>query len=222
MGCDIHLYVEARDKRGWLTRDEWKVEDGWTDVPFDSRFFNDRNYELFAILAGVRNKYDIKPIQEPRGLPSDCDPMILKANDSWGEDGHSHSWLTLAELLAFDWTQTITCSGWVNGIKFANWLRYDREHGEAPASYCGGVGGGGVKHLTELDLLKEVKAIQTRLPDYRMAEKEIEAKLGSCYAECKWVQPYYKLARRFWSDCIPRLIRLGKPEDVRIVFWFDN
>ena len=26
----------------------------------------------------------------------------------------------------------------------------------------------------------------------------------------------------FWSECIPRLLRLGTPENVRIVFWFDN
>lgn len=37
-----------------------------------------------------------------------------------------------------------------------------------------------------------------------------------------WSVHYYEVASDFLSETLPRLWRLGQPEDVRIVFWFDN
>ena len=45
----------------------------------------------------------VAPIAEPRGLPDDCDPRVRACSNYWGADGHSHSWLTLSELTAYDW-----------------------------------------------------------------------------------------------------------------------
>jgi hypothetical protein len=113
MGCDIHALIERKTKYGW-------VNTGDPDIG--------RNYEMFAVLAGVRNYDGITPIAEPRGLPSfvafrsysdgeryvswsdyddkPCREMERMAED-YGEDGHSGSWLTLAEVKAFDTTQTV-------------------------------------------------------------------------------------------------------------------
>lgn len=44
-------------------------------------------------------------MHEPKGLPDDCCDEINGESKRWGSDGHSHSWATLAELEAFDWTQ---------------------------------------------------------------------------------------------------------------------
>lgn len=72
-----------------------------------------RDYTLFAQLANVRNRdidYILKNetdpnalpfIAAPKGMPDDAAKSTVAASDEWGEDGHSHSYFTLAELLSW-------------------------------------------------------------------------------------------------------------------------
>lgn len=57
MGCDIHFYVEKRINGIWQTADKWSadLDDDRPYVDYDDRFYRDRNYDLFGILADVRN-----------------------------------------------------------------------------------------------------------------------------------------------------------------------
>lgn len=104
MGADIHLYVEKRLKnKEWamvrdMNRDinveslrPWRNEKaevgGWWRLA-------DRNYPLFANLAGVRG---IGP--DPKGLPGDASPYVEEECDLWSGDGHSHSWSTPLEFM---------------------------------------------------------------------------------------------------------------------------
>lgn len=57
-----------------------------------------RDYELFGHLAGVRSSSKFQ-IADPRGLPEDVSPLPLVASGMMGRDGHSHSWVTLDEVL---------------------------------------------------------------------------------------------------------------------------
>lgn len=88
MGCDITAIVEARTPNGWRV-----VDDNWMDQ---------RSYGVFGFLADVRNYSHVPPISEPRGLPDDSE-----ANNDWygGLDGYSASWLSLKELLEYDYDQ---------------------------------------------------------------------------------------------------------------------
>lgn len=89
MGCDIHVQAER------------KVDGKWEIVP--GPFFDWRGYNVFAFLAGVRNYSAIAPISQPRGLPSDyVENDGDYDNNACGGD-HSYSWLSLDELLAFDY-----------------------------------------------------------------------------------------------------------------------
>jgi len=90
MGCDIHEVVERKGKYGW-------ENSGCPDL--------NRDYELFAVLAGVRNSYNLKPISEPKGIPDDVSSIVRSWVEHWDSDGHSHSWLTLKELKSFDLNQ---------------------------------------------------------------------------------------------------------------------
>jgi len=96
MGCDIHCFKEKKKNGVWVTADVW--EDKYADgksVPYETRFTG-RNYQLFGVLAGVRKETSVTV--EARGMPADACSEVKHAAESWGCDGHTHSWLTLAEL----------------------------------------------------------------------------------------------------------------------------
>ena len=126
MGCDIHLYAEkitfsyadtGKVKGKWVSLDKWSERDEWEDadslyqnleVNREDRFYtHGRNYNLFCALVGVRSGgFEPAPkiISEPKGFPKDASRMVKKQKTYDGSDGHTHSYLTLAELIAFDWS----------------------------------------------------------------------------------------------------------------------
>jgi hypothetical protein len=83
MGCDIHLHTEVKIGGTWHHYSERSVS---------------RNYDLFALMAGVRNRTGITPISDPKGLPDDMSFMTRFAARWWQVDGHSHSWLGAEEI----------------------------------------------------------------------------------------------------------------------------
>lgn len=94
MGCDIHIHAEK------------KVGDRFVSipnvVPFDSR-----DYGTFGFLADVRNYSGVPPIAAPRGFPADAADTTKLDYESWGVDAHSPSWLSIAELTAFDYSAIV-------------------------------------------------------------------------------------------------------------------
>ena len=108
MGCDIHLYTERkfhlRDRDVWFCTDYLKQNVYHLVDPDEKEYehisiFDDRNYELFYMLAGVRDG-DYEPIDEPRDLPQDVSDYVKAQSDYWGCDGHSHSYYTAKEIFA--------------------------------------------------------------------------------------------------------------------------
>lgn len=172
MGCDIHSYVEVRKDGRWQRANpEFKLED-WqvkrlgkeTGVrgPFDWR-----SYGVFGFLAGVRNYSEIPPLSEPRGLPKDASPEVMDESD--GCDWHSYSYLTVAEMAAFDYSKTFSD------------MRVTRQT-------ASNVWNGAARAYPGEETVKTFKEF---------------------------------LGAAFFED-LEVLKGLGKPEDVRIVFWFDN
>lgn len=106
MGCDIHLYPEVKKAWGWQFIWRFQADDDWKDrFPMRDRqnYFGwqDRNYALFAKLAGVRVEHNISAIVDPRGVPGDADYEIKK--ELHENCYHSCSWLTLEELEKTNW-----------------------------------------------------------------------------------------------------------------------
>jgi hypothetical protein len=195
MGCDIHFYVEKLEDGEWVSADRWSKNKWGEDedeltVYYEDRFWQGRNYDLFAILADVRNGYGFAgcdtgngyvPISPPRGLPDDVCESVQKESDRWGCDGHSHSWLTVQDLLDYDWDQTTKKRGMVSPEE----SKLLRETGKAPEAYCG----------------------WTNQANFETVE---------------WDRKYRDEAPYFLNTTLPRLQELGPPDEVRIVFWFDN
>jgi hypothetical protein len=143
---------DVRDNRITVTEHKTEEDDmeWWQSEPLDAR-----NYTLFAYLAGVRNYQDVTPISEPKGAakheqqdgewvhvegdfcPSDASSEAKKFMDSYSVDGHSHSWLTLAELEAWGVDEEIEFNGWVNDKTYWKLVEagYERGGTVGPAAY---------------------------------------------------------------------------------------
>lgn len=93
MGCDIHMYVEYREKGG-----NWQLHPKHTYDTTEKNYINqigatNRSYDLFGILADVRGS---GCIYHPRGFPKDMSPKLKAHTDKWLE--HTPHWLTLPEF----------------------------------------------------------------------------------------------------------------------------
>jgi len=222
MGCDIHTHVETRKDghwyhHGWRTKHAvGEYSDGSTkydwDALFDDPLFIGRNYDLFAILANVRNGYGFAgtptsggftPIDMPRGLPDDVTPEVKRESDGWGVDAHSHSWLLLDELLSFDYDgQTVKQYGVVGPEQYKKFKEQGR-----PTAWSANVWGANVVKISN----SEMDAVISGEGDDR-----------SYYTRVEWEETYRDAVGPRWFETLDTLKELGAPEDVRLVFWFDN
>jgi hypothetical protein len=218
MGCDIHLYVENRTGGKWVSVDLWsnQYSEATPSVAYDDMLYHERNYSLFSILANVRNGYGFAgvptgqgfvPIAAPRGLPQDVSAEVAAVSESWGADGHSHSYLTVREILDFDWNQKTTLCGWVNPNQFRQWKVNGR-----PASWSGDVWGANVKKVSLKEMEAAIATSET-LKDERILEGVI--------THVEWTVYYHEKLGSFAPALIRACHKLN-PEDVRFVFFFDN
>lgn len=281
MGCDIHLFVEVRKNDQWEAAGKPVINQYfYEDKPSEylpkfltnkqpepsfaapmagehpyirERFYSDRNYALFGILANVR-WLDIQPIAEARGIPKNASLEYKTVAEEEGEDGHTHSYLTVQEILAYDWTQTIKTTLFMSLKTYFDWSNYGRYYGEFPkpnyyTEYDGiFVENSPDKYISEnqaIEILKnfeeEVKTTAAEDDRHDLFSEKIESfgltpetnrpdKNDTFYDNwaydkkiyVKTEKPLYMLVEEFWKDTMPRLLSLGKPEDVRIVFFFDN
>lgn len=232
MGCDIHCYAEVKKNGIWeqvgnvfenpyynpeKQNKEIKESDGTiyhTNPQFIEEAYRVRNYDLFACLANVRNGRGFAfcdtgdgfiPISEPRDLPDDCSNSIREKSDKWGYNGHSHSWILLKELLDESyWEKTTNIRGFVNMSEFKTFLRDGQ-----PESWCGGIWS---------DTMKEVSVEEMK----RLAESN-DCNENKYYTKIQWQNTYKQsVGNMFFDETINKLKTLGEPEDVRLVFWFDN
>lgn len=112
MGADIHIHVEIRKNGKWNKFTGKHFSSGYSykeeksSAPFDWR-----SYRMFGFLASVRDD-DIRPIKEPTyKLPSDVSKGVFIEWKRWEGDGHSISFITLRELIEFDFNQNLRTPG---------------------------------------------------------------------------------------------------------------
>ena len=110
MGCDIHSYAEKKVNGKWEKVGEIFPMDEWLrnyyKKDFDESPFDWRSYAMFGFLADVRNYSNSEYLSEPKGLPDDISKEVKEKADYWDGDGHSHSFLTVKELIDFDYGKT--------------------------------------------------------------------------------------------------------------------
>ncbi|WP_165074686.1 hypothetical protein [Paludisphaera rhizosphaerae] len=70
MGCDIHCCIEYASRPS-------SDDSLWDYTPFAWEINLGRDYDLFALLAGVRGRDGVVPVCEPKGLPEDVSTAFL-------------------------------------------------------------------------------------------------------------------------------------------------
>lgn len=194
MGTDIHGIMQLKnDDRSWKTVEVLELG---------------RNYNLFAVLANVRNGFgfagvktseQLPCISEPKGIPEDiyetCEidewgnvrhyPGFLFRSYTWINDSvwlgdHSHTWLTVKEIIDFDWDYVGKFQGYVSP-------QIDKETPKdtEPAMYCGG----------------------TSNKDWVLR---------------KWKKPLYSCVSKDFWHLIEAYKNFTSPENARIVIGFDS
>jgi hypothetical protein len=143
MGCNIHLFTERKrtinSKEKWVSIDYLKLNPYFGEYENEEQFevvelYGDRNYEMFSMLASVRNYHNNPIISEPKGFPKDCCDFINKMKHFWEGDGHSHSFFTLKELKDFRKKNKVTNYAGLMDLENANLV----DKGEMPNSWCQG------------------------------------------------------------------------------------
>jgi hypothetical protein len=203
----------------------------------DSDVKDDDQFDDNAVIIDVRSDWGagggrvagtgFNPISEPRGLPEDVSPEVQAVSDCYGMEGHSHSWLTLAELLAYDWSQITRNIGIVGALEFA-----DFEKNGEPRKYSGGVFGHRVKGVSHERMREEVARYRPEIDrviageeigsEWEAFEEMLREQPEEYLTQITWEEKYADCAWRFLDETLPKLQALGSPEDVRIVFFFDN
>lgn len=190
------------------------------DVPVVDTINNFRDYEVFSVLASVRNHRfasadfrtggGYEPISEPRGFPADMSQetrhfFYLEAPEGFDIQFHTPTWLRLDEILDYDWNKVTWHSGLIPESEWSSYLELGQ-----PNEWLRDVSGHDVVKLTSEQMQALKNGTFPRDPDKRY------------YCEVKWATTY-------WEDCgwFVNLVRdlfrsYGEPSHIRLVMAFDS
>jgi hypothetical protein len=170
MGCDIHVFVEKFD----YDKDEWvyvpppdvKVDYRWgtgNEVPMapggvyyeDNHaylvdWFDDRNYDLFALLADVRNGAGITPLGFTEGWPRDISETLQKEFIEHTPVHYEHTPVhyRLDHLInQIDTVGGVDRVGYLTEYDFLRW----KASGIEPETWCGMISGPGIVLIDETE-----------------------------------------------------------------------
>lgn len=162
MGCDIHGYLEVKNNNNeWICANFYQINRFFEDeggIEFSIvNLLPSRNYTRFTQLCGVRDYTgSCIPISQPKGLPSDVCKEIKKESDYWGSYGHSHSYVTLKEVM--DYRKNLP------PIKYTGLLSQKQieelDRGIKPSYWCQGTSAVGYQRREweeEFDALEELE-----------------------------------------------------------------
>jgi hypothetical protein len=195
MGCDIHSFAEVKKDGKWQRVMEPHFKD-W-DGKLTTEPFAWRSYGIFAFLADVRNYSIITPLSEPKGLPADSE---------WLNSPHQYAY------------ENNPMNGAVIPYKEreTNLQDISSDYDYHSHSWLT------LKELTDFDYSKTFE-------DRRYAKTTINKDGGkfvdgrALANEGEGEKTTYRnfLGSGFFQD-IAQLQTMGAPDEVRIVFWFDN
>lgn len=214
MGCDIHGYVEVQ-----------KYDFGnWYDC-INIRSIVGRNYDMFALLFGVRNSASFIPVAPDRGLPPLVSDRTKEDFESWGANAHSASWISYQEITRINWSEQgtqladrIFCyrpgeENWFSSFGWASWLTsedYQRLNAGETIEHHDPV------EKTTVLYRREVQNVSEALSK----DWQCLFALMRCLDAYHRQQDSYQSGRIVESRALPALQE--DTSKVRLVVWFDN
>jgi len=208
MGTDIHFKLETYEDGMWKDQPFQIVWEGrkpkFADRPIAPSVFANRNYNLFAILADVRNGHGFAGIRTGEGWPS------IAANrgvpkDYQGEipGDHSLTWMTLQELKEFGWDEVET---YLYGVIPA--ADYETlTPGFPPKNYAGDVGGYDVKVYTP--------------GEYAFAKRQ-QILAPHSYVRVSWRMTARAATYNWVGEVVPWLETVAAGRPLRLIIGFDS
>lgn len=225
MGCDIHIVIQRQDEDGSWRELPYQTVYNFTGapvpvdgVPVAPSNFTTRNYDLFAILANVRNGVGFAgittgegwpSIAPGRGWPHDFSDQTPLPNPRWPDEGprdmgdHSFTYVMLDELEAWPWSATYTT---LYGVVAA--AEYERciAEGRPPREYSGSVVGAGVYIYT---------------PASYVIARDSRTLVPKPYVRMAW-QRSAADATGWPEHVIPWLRQLANGRPLRLIIGFDS
>ena len=182
------------------------MNDELTDRVCDER--NIFLYELFGWVTNQLNGYTvINPISELRGLPDDASDAI--SSNHYFRFGGFASYVTLNEMLNYNWDATISHVGRIPEKAYVHWKR----DGVAPTRWDRSISGEDKKIITSFvmnGILDESIPRDEGIKYYVVVEYDPK----TCREYCNF----------FCGTSLPLLVKLvpqgGNYEDVRVVYTF--
>lgn len=225
MGCDIHICVQRQESDGaWReivyqdTPYDFEKREALPGIPIAPPYFEGRNYDLFGLLANVRNGSGFAgcttgegwpSIAPGRGWPEGFNPEAVAPMPEYPEYGprfmgdHSFTWVALEELEAFDWDGVATV---IYGVVPAD--VYEKlKLGEKPREWSGGVSGRDVEVYDRPGYL-EAKRMG------RLAPKP--------YVRTSWRSTAREATSDWPGRVLPWLRKLAEGRPLRLVLGFDS
>ena len=249
MGCDIHDFVEIKLNGKWEMVGE--IFETCDSKRLSVHPYDGRNYTLFGILAGVRNK-DMIPISEPKGSPNDASQGFLDELEQWQYDGHSLSYLTLQEILDYPlWDVEIPTEGLVSVKQYQELLELGKSRNgffktvNGPSDYVISneemdkyiANPEGFLKNNALNLIHHKKIANMKFSNTAELLKSLQVQIDEInmtgnypdlnfYTEVKWFETVKEWAGEwFWNHTIQAMKDLapdGCHDKIRMVFFFDN
>lgn len=222
MGCDIHICIQRQTPGGtWHEVPYQKVYRILGDAPVNGYpkcpdVFDNRNYNLFAILANVRNGRGFAgiatgqgwpSIAPDRGWPEDFDPEKVDIDPSESKrrymGDHSFTWVSLDELKAFPWDATTTLYGVVPAEDYERLSAVDN----TPTSYSAGISGPGIVTYNPVEYLAARRS-------NKLAPRP--------YVRMSWTESARSATGDWPGQVIPWLETLAEGRPLRLVMGFDS
>ena len=196
MGTDIHFYLEKRENGNWILPDTSMYEELWTTIL-------ERDYNVFASLADVRNYNKLPSMSVYRKIPKDITTECKEDLESWDYSDYCH-WATLKEFYDFYISQPAKYIE--HGVLVGSELRNFKEKGKNPTHWCQGYYGSEPSEVCEWE-------VERHPLDYFMT-----ALLTLSYIVYQQIIPLENIRT---SEVIKKFVE-EHGEDIRGIFWFDS
>lgn len=208
---------------------EYRGVSGWCLDAYDVNFH--RDYPLFGMLAGVNDsafserRYGLQdvpftPIAEIRGLPVDFSGDAKR----WCSVVNSHNWVSLREILDFDWERRHPRTALVSAVEFLDFEMLGNVWRPAERQHCRDNSGADKREVSQEEMGECVKSILGDV-DWEDPFHVVALADPNILTPVSYSVSYAECAHQLWERVSPRMLKLGREygyDNVRLVIYVEG